>query len=87
MHGFFVRRDEEKVAVVERCPLTEVRLYLHELSIDIIMIVFPRDEEQKWKHCVRKLPTIHCFPLILITEERKRQMKSNTDVVLASINL
>ena len=75
------------MAVVEKCPLTEVRLYLHQLSIDIIMIVFPRDEEQKGKHCVRKLQTMHCIPSILITEERKRQMKSNTDVVLASINL
>ena len=61
--------------------------FLNKLSIDIIMSVFPRDEEQKWKHCVRKLQTIHCIPSILITEERKRQMKSNTDVVLASINL
>ena len=55
---------------------------MHELSIDIIMSVFPCDDQQKWKHCVRKLQTIHCIPSILITEERKRQlkrqMKSNT---------
>ena len=42
MYGFFVRRGKKKVAVVERWPLAKVRLYLHELSIDIIMIVFLR---------------------------------------------
>ena len=36
MYGFCVRRDEKK------WPLAEVRLYLHQLSIDIIMIVSPR---------------------------------------------
>ena len=36
MYGFRVRRDERK------WPLAEVRLFLHQLSIDIIMIVFPR---------------------------------------------
>ena len=81
MYGFCVRRGKKKVAVVERWPLAEVRLYLHQLSIDIIMIVSPRVflplrftttvhtkvKKQKWKHRVRKWQTMHCTPSILIT--------------------
>ena len=69
MYRFFVRQNEKKIdSLVERWPLAEVRLYLHELSIDIIMIVFLRvflvlrstatasyhSENQKWKHLVSK---------------------------------
>ena len=36
MYGFFVRRDEKKVAVVGRWPLAEVRLDLCDIFVFLV---------------------------------------------------
>ena len=72
---------------VNRWPLAEVLLYLRELSIDIVIChcLSPpflllrstatasyHNEEQKWKHLVRKRKNKHCTPSILITGGRDK---------------
>ena len=72
---------------VKRWPLAEVLLYLRELSIDIVIChcLSPpflllrstatasyHNEEQKWKHLVRKWKTKHCTPSILVTGGRDK---------------
>ena len=72
---------------VKRWPLAEVLLYLCELSIDIVIChcLSPpflllrstatasyHNEEQKWKHLVRKRKNKHCTPSILITGGRDK---------------